>query len=147
MAKKTQPAANTQTESVQGYFKRILKENPRLLKGRSNEELLNRWKEDHKGQEVTNSVRAGLQNAKSALRSKRRKRRAAKQENGQPEAATAHRLAKAAKPAKPSHKLEVLEKQLDDCLSLGKHLDRVALGEVIRLLRHARNKVVWQMGQ
>jgi hypothetical protein len=146
MAKKA-AKAEAQGESIQGYFKRILKENPRLLKGRSNEELLKRWREDHKGQEVSNSVKAGLQNAKSSLRSKRRKRRAAKQDNGQAEVAAVRPLAKVAKPAKPSHKLEALEEQIDDCLSLAKHLDREGLGEIICLLRHARNKVVWQMGQ
>jgi hypothetical protein len=30
---------------------------------------------------------------------------------------------------------------------LAKHLDREGLGEVIRLLRRARNEVVWKMGQ
>jgi hypothetical protein len=147
MAKKTAPATNAQPESTQGYFKRILKENPKLLKGRSNEELLKRWSGDHAGQELTNQIRVGLQNAKSGLRSKRRKRRASKQENGQPEAATVHPLAKAAKPATSSHKLEVLEEQIDDCLSLAKTLDREGLGDVIKLLRSARNKVVWTMGQ
>jgi hypothetical protein len=145
MAKKTAPTGNTQGETTQGYFKRILKENPKLLKGRSNEELLRQWQEDHKGQEVTNSVKAGLQNAKSGLRSKRRKRRAAKQRNGQPtEAAATYPLPKT---AKPSHRLELLEEQIDDCLSLAKHLDREGLGEIIRLLRGARNKVVWTMSQ
>jgi hypothetical protein len=62
-----------------------------------------------------------------------------------PQAAeTTHPLPKAAKPA---HKLELLEEQIDDCLSLAKSLDREGLGEIIRLLRGARNKVVWKMGQ
>jgi hypothetical protein len=143
MAKKAEPKGNAQGESIQGYFKRILRENPKLLKGRSNEELLRGWQEDHKGQEPTTSVKAGLQNAKSALRSKRRKRRAVKQEDGQQQVAT-HPLAK---PAKTAHKLEALEEQIDDCLSLAKHLDREGLEDVIKLLRHARNKVVWAMGQ
>jgi hypothetical protein len=143
MAKKA-AKAEAPGESIQGYFKRILKENPKLLKGRSNEELLKRWSDDHGGQQPSNSVRVGLQNAKSSLRSKRRKRRAAKTENGQPQAAAAtHPLAK---PAKTAHKLEALEEQIDDCLSMAKHLDRDGLGEIIKLLRHARNKVVWTMG-
>jgi hypothetical protein len=145
MAKKAAAKAEAQGESVQGYFKRILKENPRLLKGRSNEELLNHWQADHPGEKLSNSIKAGLQNAKSALRSKRRKRRAAKAQNGQQHAAGAtHPLAK---PRNPPHKLAVLEEQIDDCLSLAKHLDREGLGDVIKLLRGARNKVVWTMGQ
>jgi hypothetical protein len=50
MAKQKAAKASTESESMQGYFKRILKEDPKLLKGRSNEELLNRWKADHPGQ-------------------------------------------------------------------------------------------------
>jgi hypothetical protein len=132
-------------ESMQGYFKRILKEDPKLLKGRSNEELLNRWKADHPGQEVTKSVTAGLQNAKSAIRSKRRRRKVAPAE-GQ-SARVAAKPTKVASGGHKGHKLEVLEEQIDDCLSHAKHLDREGLGEVIRLLRRARNEVVWKMGQ
>ena len=43
MAKKAGPKGSAEGESTQGYFIRILKENPQLLKGRSNEELLTRW--------------------------------------------------------------------------------------------------------
>jgi hypothetical protein len=144
MAKKAaKPSA--EGESMQGYFKRILKEDPKLLKGRSNEELLNRWKEDHPGQEITNSVKAGLQNAKSALRSKRRRRKAAPAVGQSAQEAT--KPAKVASDGHKTHKLEALEEQIDDCLSHAKHLDREGLGEVIRLLHRARNEVVWKMGQ
>jgi hypothetical protein len=144
MAKKA-AKASTEGESMQGYFKRILKEDPKLLKGRSNQELMDRWTADHPGQEITNSVKAGLQNAKSAIRSKRRRRKAAPVE-GQP-------VQEAPKPTKVTsdghkgHRLEGLEERIDDCLSHAKHLDREGLGEVIRLLRRARNEVVWKAGQ
>jgi hypothetical protein len=52
-----------------------------------------------------------------------------------------------ARPPRPSHRLEALEEQIDDCLSHAKHRDREGLQEVIRLLRRARNEVVWKMGQ
>jgi hypothetical protein len=131
---------------MQGYFKRILKEDPKLLQGRSNEELLNRWKEDHPGQEITNSVKAGLQNAKSDLRSKRRKRKKAPKVEEQP-AQEAPKTAKIIANGHKSHKLEQLEEQIDDCLSHARRLDREGLESVIRLLHRARNEVVWKMGQ
>jgi hypothetical protein len=144
MAKAT--AANKRApETLTGYFRRILQENPKLLKSRSNEELLGRWKADHPGQEITNSVKAGLQNAKSALRSKRRRRK--KAPAGEQPAQAAPQPAKVASDGHKGHKLEVLEEQIDDCLGLAKHLDREGLGEVIRLLRRARNEAVWKMGQ
>jgi hypothetical protein len=142
MAKTT---ATKEPEPLTGYFRRILGENPRLLKGRSNEELLTRWKADHPGQEVTNSVKAGLQNAKSALRSKRRRRK--KAPAGEQPAQAAPQPAKVASDGHKGHKLEALEEQIDGCLSLAKHLDREGLQEVIVLLRRARNEVVWKMGQ
>jgi hypothetical protein len=40
-----------------------------------------------------------------------------------------------------------LEERIDDCLSLSKSLDRDGLGDVIVLLRRARNEAVWKMGQ
>jgi hypothetical protein len=144
MAKKTESKGN-EGESIQGYFKRILRENPKLLKGRSNQELLDRWKADHPGRDLTNSVKAGLQNAKSALRSKKRRRRKAPLGDGQPPASDL--TDRAARPAKPPHGLERLEEQIDDCLALAKHTDRAGLESVIRLLHRARNEVVWKMGQ
>ena len=43
------PAPQSDGETVSGYFRRIFKENPRLLKERSNDELLRRWLADHPG--------------------------------------------------------------------------------------------------
>jgi hypothetical protein len=145
MAKKAGPKGSAEGESTQGYFKRILKENPKLLKGRSNQELLDRWKADHPGQDLSNSVKADLQNAKSVLRSRRRRRRKAPQGDGQPLAPDPARPS--ARPATPPHGLEKLEEQIDDCLALAKHTDREGLESVIRLLHRARNEVVWKMGQ
>src|SRR4051812_11740818 len=51
----TEPAKD---ESVAGYFKRIFAEDPKLLKERSNEKLLERWLADHPGHtEVPQSVK------------------------------------------------------------------------------------------
>src|SRR4051794_27684702 len=75
---KTQPGhqspspANGQAESVAGYFRKVFKEHPKLLKERSNEELYRRWLRDHPGHtEVPQSVKTGLQNIKSVLRNKK----------------------------------------------------------------------------
>jgi hypothetical protein len=134
------PAA--EAETVTGYFRRILGDNPRLLRTRSNDELVRRWQDDHPGQPVTDQIKTGITNAKSSLRHKRRKRRARK-EAPQPAAAT-HVLPK---PANPPRRLEVLEEQIDDCLDLAKGLDRDGLASVIKLLHRARNEVVWKIGQ
>jgi hypothetical protein len=142
MAKTT---ATKEPETLTGYFRRILGENLRLLKGRSNEELLSRWKADHPGQEVTNSVKAGLQNAKSVLRSKRRRRKAARSDRQPPHEAP--KPVKVASDGHKGHKLEALEELIDDCLSHARRLDREGLEGIIKLLRRARNEVVWKMGQ
>ena len=43
--------------------------------------------------------------------------------------------------------LEALEERIDDCLMLARGLNREELAAVVALLRHARNKVVWQLGE
>ncbi len=69
------------TESTAGYFKRLFQENKEWLNEGSNQELIDRWKKGHPGQEVTKSILNGLANTKSIMRKKeglgkrRRKRR------------------------------------------------------------------------
>src|SRR5262245_54348235 len=66
-------------ESIAGYFRNVFKENPKLLKERSNDELYRRWLADHPGHaEVPPNVKVGLQNIKGVLRQKLRDRKAAK---------------------------------------------------------------------
>ena len=48
---------------------------------------------------------------------------------------------------KSTNRLEMLEEQIDDCLTVAKNLDRTGLEEVIHHLRRARNKVVWKLGE
>ena len=140
--------ANTQApgESVQGYFRKIFQENPKWLKGRSNAAVMQRWLEDHPGYtEVPLPVKVGLQNTKSTMRSKRRKRKAGKAADAQaPQAA----LPKPAAVIQHGVRaLVALEEQIDDCLTAAKRLDREMLATVINHLRHARNEVVWKIGQ
>jgi hypothetical protein len=144
-AGKAGPKGGGQGESIQGYFKRLLRENPAWLEGRSNAALLGRWLEDHPDQaEVSDSVKAGLQNAKSALRSKKRRRKAQQVAGAQPA------LAPAGRPVghgRRGRSPQGLEEQIDDCLNSARALDREGLANVISLLRRARNELVWKMGQ
>jgi hypothetical protein len=147
-AAKATTAAATDGESTGGYFKRLLRENPHWLKGRSNEEILNRWLADNPGhKKVPDNIKGNLSNIKSVLRSKKRKKVAKRAEAAQP--ATAFALAAAPVARKPlGHtKLDELELQIDECLILARQLDRDGLHDVIGLLRRARNEVVWKMGQ
>jgi hypothetical protein len=133
-------------ESTMGYFRKILTANRRLLKGRSNEELLRRWLEDHPGHEtVPNSVKQSLSNIKSILRKKYlRGPRAAKVAPEAEEQAVATVAEVAATALETA--LEALEVQIDDCLTLARNIDREGLNEVIGYLRRARNQVVWKLG-
>jgi DNA-binding MurR/RpiR family transcriptional regulator len=42
---------------------------------------------------------------------------------------------------------DTVEERIDDCLTAARNLDKDGLEEVIRLLRKARNAVVWKIGQ
>jgi hypothetical protein len=142
MAKKS--TNNQQTapaENTSAYFRRVFHENPKLLKGRSNEELLNRWLADHPGEkEVPKSVKNGLQNVKGILRSKGRKRKAAK--------AAAGPIGKESSRAAPrkSH-LEQLEEKTDEVLTLARSFEQEGLESIVNHLRRARNEVVWKLGE
>jgi hypothetical protein len=134
-----------EAESVTGYFKRILRDNRRLLRTRSNAELIQRWQDDHPGQAVTEKVKTGLANAKSSLRQKRRGRKRRRQEAQEATPPTAAGRPPGRRPG--GHRLEPLEEQIDECLGLAKTLDREGLESVIKLLHRARNEVVWKLGE
>ncbi len=139
MARQAQKGGE-ETESIQGYFRPILEENPKkYLRTRDNSELYDRWLKDHPGHdEIPSSVKNSLNNLKSRMRRERhmgkRRRKAAMNETA------------TAAPAKVSRKtagnLQALEEQIDECLSTARTLDREGLTEVIDLLRLARNQVI-----
>jgi hypothetical protein len=134
------PADGPETESVAGYFRKVFRENPKLLKERSNDELYRRWLADHPGhEEVPAKVKANLQNIKSVLRTKRGKKKAAKQSSGtaQPQAPTA--ISPMSMRRLPAKGLQQLEEHIDEVLGLAKHLDREGLQDVIAILGRARN--------
>jgi hypothetical protein len=136
MAKPTRKHNPGGGESISGYFRAIFRETPKLLKTRSNQELLDRWLKDHPGEkEVPYRVKQNLANIKSVLRKKGRKRKGVANEAPRPVAAPR------------SRGLEGLEENIDDCLSQAKMLDREGLDSIIHLLRRARNEVVWKLGQ
>jgi hypothetical protein len=135
-------------ETVSGYFRQIFKENPQLLKERSNDELYRRWLADHPGHgTVPDKVKTSLQNVKNVLRAKVKARRAERQAQagGQPQAPVAAQQSPRP-PRRPSGALGAVEQAIDDCLTLARGIDREALRDVIGLLRQARNELVRKAG-
>jgi hypothetical protein len=124
-------------ESIQGYFRPIFQENPKLLKKRANDELFERWLKDHPGEkEVPLRVKQGLSNLKSVLRAKMKRRGRKRREEANGALAVTHSAPRA-------HRgLSLLETQIDDALQHARQLDPDGLDEVIRLLRTARNRVI-----
>lgn len=150
MAKKTKDDSdNSQNgdeggESVQGYFRRILNENPKLLKERSNEVLYNRWLADHPGYtEVPQRIKQNLSNLKSVLRKRIKRRKGTQQEDaaGSSSAPVAAKLA----PGRRASNLMQLESMIDEALVQARQIDPVGLDEIIKLLRTARNRVIVRM--
>ena len=133
-------------ESIAGYFRWIFTANPRLPHERSNEALRKRWQEDHPGQEVSKSVKVGISNIKSMLRSKGRKKTARKEAAAQMEREALTEV-EPRRAAPPRRGMNALEEAIDECLILAKATDREGLAGVIDLLRRARNQVVWKMGE
>jgi hypothetical protein len=137
-------ASSGDRETTSGYFRRIFKENPTLLKKGTNPELLKRWLQDHPSEkEVPRNVQAILYNLKSVLRKKRRQRRAEKAPTA-PVAVEATTAAPStlAVPRRAGKGLAQIEERIDDCLAIARGMDREGLVEVIGWLRRARNEVI-----
>ena len=135
------------SSSTAGYFKGLFKENPAWLNEGSNAELIERWKKDHPGEQVTKSILNGLANTKSLMRKamglskgrRRRRRKAAAAAADQPAAARQVRA--------PFGVLERMEGLIDDCLSLARQQNSEGLDKVVKHLRFARRQVAWEMGE
>jgi hypothetical protein len=137
-ATQSAPQSNGEQGTVASYFKAIFKKNPKLLKTRSNDEILHRWLTDHPGnKEVPERIKGSLSNMKSILRNKRRKKKQAAQ------GTTTAQVT----PLTTDKRLEQLEEAIDDCMTFARQADQDILATVIGLLRRARNQVVWQLGQ
>jgi hypothetical protein len=74
--------ARQKPTSAAGYFKQLFQANPDWLGEGFNQQVIERWKQDHPGEDVTRSVLNGLANTRSLMRkklglgkSRRRKRR------------------------------------------------------------------------
>jgi hypothetical protein len=148
LAKKSpKQARGDKGETDSGYFRRIFTENLKLLGGRSNEEILNRWLTDHPSEKVVpDRIKSILSNVKSVMRKKLRKRRGRRPKEEQAAGATA--VVVVARPRKAAARgLEVLEEMIDECMSLAKNLDSEGLAQVLAALRRARNQVVWKLGE
>jgi hypothetical protein len=137
------PAPAEDGETTSGYFRKVFKEDPKLLKKGTNPELFRRWLQDHPGhKEVPENVKNILSNIKAVLRNKRKRRRAAEA----PAQGTAVVAASTAA-TRPSGKgLERLEERIDECLAVARAVDVDGLAEVIDRLRNARNQVVCMAG-
>jgi hypothetical protein len=130
-------------ESTSGYFRTIFEERPDLLQGQSNEELINRWMADHPGhtEKQLRKTKANLANLKSVLRKQARQGKGIGR--GRPSAVAGM----VATPSARRSPMEHLEEHIDECLTEARNLDREGLESIIKLLRRARNEVVWKMGQ
>jgi hypothetical protein len=128
-------------KSISGYFRQLIEANPQLLNGpNTNAQLLERFQTDHPTKKITTSIKANLANVKSTIRRKKRFRAGYK-------ASPRVMGVQAARNFVGARGMEGLEEYIDECLTIAKNLDREGLDHVIRLLRTARNEVVWKQGK
>jgi hypothetical protein len=135
------------SETTSGYFKRVFSENPDWLGPGSNQVVIERWQADHPGESLTSNIKNIMSNVKSQMnkalgrRGRRRKRRKEKTEAAAPRAAAPART----RPALQT--LVDLESRLDECLAIARRQDSEGFEDIIKHLRHARNGVVWAIGE
>lgn len=137
MARKS---AEPESGSIQGYFRKIYLENPKLLLQRSNDVVFERWLADHPGEkEVPQRVKQNLSNLKTMMRKKLKKRGRKR---------SAERLAAANGAPVAVRKLsglDRLEAQIDDALQSARSYADEGLADVVKLLRSARNRVILRL--
>ncbi len=126
-------------ESLSGYFRKLFEENPEWLKGTSNDVVVERYKADHPGHEVTQRIRQSMANIKSTLRGKFGLKVA-------PKGGKRKKVGTVVKSAS-GNALDRLELSIDNCLHVARGLERPELDEAIKHLRRARNAVVWVLGE
>jgi hypothetical protein len=133
-------------ESLSGYFRRQFEDHRDWLEAGTNTDVIAQWQQDNPSESYTKKIGQTLANVKSQLRKKHGLIRRRKRRRGQP-AATAAALAPAKRPRTPIAVLERLEGLIDQCLSYARAQEIDGFEEVIKHLRHARNSVVWKLGQ
>ena len=130
--------AKTEQPSMSSYWRNLFNQNPKLVKIRSNSALREQWERDHPSQRFDESWSQSLSNVKSMYRNKHKKGGKAKTAmNGQVSAPVATVNV-------PAAALERLENAVDQCLWTAHQLDSAGLDRVIKLLRAARNEIVWK---
>jgi hypothetical protein len=147
------PKTTTKGDTATSYFRATFKENRKLLKSKSNDEILDRWLADHPWEkEVPANVKNILGNLKSVLRHQRRKKMKKKKVEQGGGLAVHHVVISrgASREVAPdddrTENLEKLEEAIDACLTMARGLDEKKLGNAIGFLRKARREVVWQLG-
>jgi hypothetical protein len=136
-------------ENLMGYFRQIYQENPKLLKGKSNDEIMSRWEDDHPKHTPLEKKRArqSVANLKSTLRRKRRRRgKRMVETTSAPSAGARVSTAYTNSYSSGNPELESLEEHIDDCILQARQMDRGGLEEVIRHLRRARVEVSQMIG-
>jgi hypothetical protein len=129
--------------SRSAYWRKVLEDNPGLLKGRKNDKLYAIWMKDHPGHDkVPKDEMQILSNVKSQLRTARKTSRGKARA-----AAPAKASAAVSRPARISARnLEQLEIMLDDCIMLAMDSGKDELESVILNLRKARREVGIKLG-
>ena len=146
-----------QSESLAGWFRNRFREQPEDM-DKPNDAILAIWLEDHPNQKVDGRVKNAMANVKTSvrkelgLRPKKRRKKRQKAEGDRAVAAPAGTVAVAVRRGRlgsGQSALEALELEIDRCLiSARVHMDRDEdMGKVVKLLRLARNEVIWIQGK
>jgi hypothetical protein len=122
------------TESVRAYFRLIFDNHPDWLWSRSNGLVLEQWKKDHPGEEITAKVKDGMANIKSV------KRREGRDDSPTTSMTRPGRSARTAS-------LEQLEETIDSVLLKAREFDGEEMSSIVKYLRRARNRVVLELGE
>jgi hypothetical protein len=134
-------------ENIAPWFRQVFTEQPKLLKIRSNDQVLKMWAAAHpEFKTIPDNVKTGLANVKSVMRSKSRKRGRPSKSDVAAALAAAPKLSVMETENAAEKGLEKLEIRIDECIADARNLQVKGLDDIINALRRARREVVWKLG-
>lgn len=127
---------------VSGYFRQLYEAHPDWLEQKSNDMVLEQYRKDNNlapDAEIPQKVKYAMANVKTSMRKKKK---------GAPGiiSTISPVASRPGNAGQGRNRLDNLEEMIDDCLTYAKNMNNEQLGEVIRLLRNARNSVVLLIG-
>jgi hypothetical protein len=124
--------------SIRSIFMEYFKEHPEWVASASNELVFKKFQDDHPNIPFDNSVRQSAANAKSSIK---KAKGLTSSRVGRKKAVAESKII--VRTQSPRSAMELLEESIDNALVLARQINDSKLGDVVKGLHRARNRVIY----